>query len=276
MAKKPTDYAIEEYRPYGILVSGHYTEQRPYYIHRPSGSIDWLLMYTHSGSGEIVINQKTMKCHEGEVVILLPGIPHHYGASSEEWSFTWVHFIPHPEWSSWLRLPGQADRFIHLPVHSLPEKHSLQEALERMLYYAGHSGMELNRRLALNALEQALLLLCAGCSEEQNQMDSRILDVMEYLRQSFREKPTLEELARISCLSRSRLSHLFKEQVGDTIGNTLNKLRLEKAAELLLYTKRQISEISEDVGYESNDHLTRMFRSHFGVTPLKYRQQKRN
>ncbi|ULO09808.1 helix-turn-helix domain-containing protein [Paenibacillus sp. 19GGS1-52] len=275
MANKPMDYAIDELRPYGILVSGHYVESCPYVIHRPSGSIDWLLMYTHSGEGEIWVNGERILCREGDVTILLPGIPHHYGANGENWSFTWVHYIPDPDWVHRLRFPERMVRFIHISLLEAELQRAFFEALERMRKYGEQGISELPRRLAMLALEEALLLLQMSIPPaKQDQIDPRIAEVLAQLQESYTEKLTLPELARQSCLSISRLSHLFKEQTGDSIGNTINKLRLEKAAELLIYTKRQIAEISEDVGYESSDHFTRMFQSHFDITPARYRKQK--
>lgn len=65
MAEKHADYAIVGHRPFGILIAGHYKELNGYEIHRPTGSIDWLLMYTLSGEGEIQHSKNSITCTAG-------------------------------------------------------------------------------------------------------------------------------------------------------------------------------------------------------------------
>ena len=105
-------------------------------------------------------------------------------------------------------------------------------------------------------------------------MDPRISSLLQELQMNPAQKISLPELARKSCLSTSRLSHLFKEQVGDTILNTLYKYRLERALQLLVSTQRQIAEIASDVGFDCAIHFTRKFRDTFGETPSLYRKRK--
>jgi len=275
MAKKPMDYAINEERPCGILISGHYRENSGYSIHRPSGSVDWLLMYTLAGEGVVRTAEEDVICREGGVSILLPGTPHHYGTHGAAWEFIWVHFIPDPDWSPWLRLPERIENFCHL---NLPAgvRYTVAEPLGRMLRHSLQEGRtELHGRLSELALEEALIQIRLAAKDAGEAMDSRIAEVLRYLQFSFMEKISLTELARLACLSPSRLSHLFKEEVGDTIMNTVNKYRLDKAAQLLSCTSRRISEISSDVGFECTDHFTRMFSHSFGETPSKYRKRKK-
>ncbi|WP_232289033.1 helix-turn-helix domain-containing protein [Paenibacillus sp. Aloe-11] len=78
------------------------------------------------------------------------------------------------------------------------------------------------------------------------------------------------------CLSPSRLSHLFKKQVGDSIIETLIKYRLNQAEKLIKYTIRPITEIALGVGFNSPDYFSRKFTDYFGVNPSKYRKQQRD
>lgn len=276
MAKNPTDYAVHEHRPYGILIAGHYDEKPGYAVHRPSGSIDWLLMFTVSGEGAVRVNGETVACGPGDVTMLLPGMPHEYGTLGDHWEFGWAHFVPDPGWMSWLRLPGQDQGWVKIGLRDSEHREAVYEALARMVKHDGQRGSHLNERLAEVLLEEALLLLClAQSAEKQPALDARIADLLVHLQNEYRAPVRIPDLARRCCLSPSRLSHLFKQQVGDTILNTVHKIRLEKAAELLAFTTRQVAEIAEDVGFGSADHFTRMFRSAYGKTPAEYRRAKR-
>lgn len=275
MAKNTMDYAIYKERPYGILISGDYKQAPDYSIHRPSGRVDWLLIYTIAGEGEIRAEGKSFPCRSGNIAILKPGIPHHYATKGANWEFLWVHFIPNPQWSTWLRLPEAADRFYYEQLKP-DAQNPVREALAKMVKHDGSSGhSELNRRLAELALEEALIRLRLEQADEPDErMDPRIRDVLNRLQQFPAEKISLPELAKFSCMSTSRLSHLFKEQVGDTILNTVCKFRMEKAAQLLVSTTRQVAEIAIDVGFESTNHFTRKFQEAFGVSPSQYRKNR--
>ncbi|MCA0755421.1 helix-turn-helix domain-containing protein [Paenibacillus sp. N4] len=278
MAKIPTDYAVHVDRPYGILIAGHYCEQADYAVHRPSGSMDWLLMFTISGEGRIQKHNQTVSCAAGDIAVLMPGIPHHYGTKGTAWEFIWVHFIPDPEWSTWLRLPGSDERFFFQHVASGDQRGFIQDALLRMVRHELPTGSsELHRRLSELALEETLIYIQQACRAESSvSMDPRIADILRELQLFPAQKISLPDLARRSCLSTSRLSHLFKEQVGDTILNTLCKFRLEKAARILSSTNRQVTEIASDVGFDCSIHFTRKFKEAFGETPSKYRKRKQS
>ncbi|UJF34060.1 helix-turn-helix domain-containing protein [Paenibacillus hexagrammi] len=275
MPNKPIDYAISEYKPYGILISGYYSRDKNYSVKRPSGTMDWLLMYTVAGEGIVQVEGERIACREGDVAILLPGLPHHYGTSHDNWEFGWVHFIPDPLWLSWLRLPQFVDGFIKMSLTDLELRTAVVQAWERMNRYSSQSSSTIHTRLAMLALEEGLLHLCsASPANLEETMDSRVAEALTYLQHEYRESVRIPELAKRCCLSPSRLSHLFKEQVGESILNVLHKIRAEKAAELLACTTRQISEIANDVGFEGTDHFTRVFQKAYGQTPSQYRKMK--
>jgi AraC family transcriptional regulator of arabinose operon len=81
----------------------------------------------------------------------------------------------------------------------------------------------------------------------------------------------LRALAREVSLSPSRLAHLFKEEVGDSLTNMTLTLRLRQAARLLEHTPRGIGAIAEDVGFTSAFYFSRLFRRRFGMSPRDYR-----
>ncbi|MNE83519.1 DNA-binding transcriptional regulator SoxS [compost metagenome] len=50
---------------------------------------------------------------------------------------------------------------------------------------------------------------------------------------------------------------------------------MERAAQLLAGTQRQVSEIAADVGFDCAIHFTRKFRDTYDETPSVYRKRKR-
>lgn len=83
---------------------------------------------------------------------------------------------------------------------------------------------------------------------------------------------SLIELARLVGTNQSTLKNGFKELFGTTVFGMVSDLKMDKAKELLLNTRKSISDISEDVGYKNATHFTTAFRKKFGVTPAKCRE----
>jgi AraC family transcriptional regulator, arabinose operon regulatory protein len=74
-------------------------------------------------------------------------------------------------------------------------------------------------------------------------------------------------LTHLAHLSSSRLSHLFKHEVGRSLHSYLADRRLKKAAELLRLTETPVKEVSYIVGYRHSPSFVRAFRKKFGCTP---------
>lgn len=78
-------------------------------------------------------------------------------------------------------------------------------------------------------------------------------------------------LSRVAHLSSSRLSHLFKREVGCGLYSYLADRRLEKGAELLRNPDTPVKEVSYIVGYRHSPSFVRAFRKKFGCTPNEFR-----
>jgi len=86
---------------------------------------------------------------------------------------------------------------------------------------------------------------------------------------------TLNALAEKFHYERSYLGKLIKKYTRMSFSDLVTGYRLNHAVFLLLSTSRSIEEIAEETGYQSADHFYRMFRSRYGMSPSKYRKDRR-
>jgi AraC family transcriptional regulator of arabinose operon len=104
---------------------------------------------------------------------------------------------------------------------------------------------------------------------EMMQDDFRILKVIQVLKQD--PLRSLPELANGCQISTSRLSHLFKREVGTNLKNYRLDNRLQVAAKLLLSTGSPIKEVAYTAGYHHTSSFVRAFKTRFGFSPGTYR-----
>ena len=95
------------------------------------------------------------------------------------------------------------------------------------------------------------------------------------IRERFRERLTVGELAASAHLSPRQLHRKFIETFGNSPQSFILKVRIQAACELLQDGDRLISEVARESGFSDQSSFTQHFRRHLGMTPRRYRQQYR-
>jgi len=103
-------------------------------------------------------------------------------------------------------------------------------------------------------------------------MDWRVQLILTLLEEDLRRTPSADELATKLHLSNSRLTHLFKAEVGCSLTQYLRDLRLRKARMLLETTFLSIKETMMAVGMTDASRFVRDFKKVSGHTPTEYRK----
>ena len=99
--------------------------------------------------------------------------------------------------------------------------------------------------------------------------------VLQYIQHNY-QTLTLSSLAKLFHYSEPHLCTLIKQNTGLTFTELIKKLRLADATSYLLNTSMKIGEIAEQIGYNSADHFSRVFRSAYKMSPLEYRRQHKD
>jgi AraC family transcriptional regulator of arabinose operon len=74
-------------------------------------------------------------------------------------------------------------------------------------------------------------------------------------------------------MSVSRVAHLFREQVGVTPQQFLERQRMERASQLLEMTALSVKEIAHQVGFENPFYFTLRFKRQTGQSPTAFRSR---
>ncbi len=250
-------------------------QRKGYFAWRPNGTNDWLFKVTLDGKGRFGIPNGEIIVSNGDLVLLRPNTPHDYGVEStlNFWDIAWAHFRPRPGWLSWFDWNEIAPGLLHMKVTSPSVRRAIQRRMLQVVALAKSSRLY-REDFAMNALEE-VFLLCAeyNPNNKKPDLDARIENVINHIREHLAQNLNREQLAVVSGLSVSRFSRLFHEQVGMTPMEFLEIERLDRARQLLEVSPATISEIAYEVGFENPFYFSRRFKLRTGFSPREHRKQ---
>ncbi|OPA75128.1 hypothetical protein BVG16_21200 [Paenibacillus selenitireducens] len=144
------------------------------------------------------------------------------------------------------------------------------KVLEPILFFQFPlSGIEIKNRLADFLTEAAELIHSSMADQDQ----AIIQQSITFIRRNYRNKGLkIQDIADHVHLSPNYLSYLFKQIVAETVWEFVTRLRLEEARQLLLNTHKKRYEIADEVGYESPEHFSRVFKRYYGESPNAVRE----
>ena len=95
--------------------------------------------------------------------------------------------------------------------------------------------------------------------------------ILDYISENYMNPITIDELSETVNLSKHYFMRFFKKYMGMTCIEYINDYRLNIAANLLLTTSIQITEVSADIGISNLSYFNRIFKKKYHVTPKEYR-----
>ncbi|WP_164516843.1 helix-turn-helix transcriptional regulator [Clostridium transplantifaecale] len=109
----------------------------------------------------------------------------------------------------------------------------------------------------------------------RNQSDV-VKNIKERLCEDLSQEFTVEELAREFCISKTALKSNFKLFYHASVKEYLRRIRMERAAELLIHTEIPVGGIASQLGYANQSKFASVFKQHHGISPMEYRRKCRH
>ncbi len=101
-----------------------------------------------------------------------------------------------------------------------------------------------------------------------------IQGAMQYVRENFQKKISLDDAAAHVNLSPSYLSKLFKKELDQNFNNYLNLVRVEKSKNYLVNTEVPLIDIAGMCGFEDQSYFSKVFKKFAGSSPGKFRENR--
>jgi len=247
------------------------------------------LSFITEGSGKRIVGDSMEEFQLGDLAFIGPNLPHVWIADKEAQmpskrtlEMVFLQFtlnvlssqlLSLPEFSNIKRALDLSERGIQIVGNTLNEVSEIMlqlpylKSFERMLHFfmlmdiIGRS--ETNIQLA--SKEYLKIRFTTG--------NKRIATIHEYLMNNYREEVNLKRLAGLVNMAKGSLCRFFKMNMGMTVFEYLNKIKIEFACKLLMDHDLSIMEVCLDSGFNNLSHFNKQFKKTNGVSPSEYRKR---
>lgn len=221
------------------------------------------------GVSRVWCDGEELQAGAGQLIGIPPLLPHACNPDEKsDWSYKML-FI-HPGWIS--QTLGRDISWSGSPFFQEAANRACSRLMNRMIGQLKDGAPPLEtEESAVAFITMALGVQEASCREANrtSREEERMGLVQDYLHEHFLEKVTLEELERVSGVSRYRIIRLFKEQTGLPPHAYQSLLRVNYAKKRLKPGK-PLADAAMEAGFYDQSHFTRVFKHCTGVTPQRY------
>lgn len=262
----------------------HQIHNSSYSMHSAHSHSYCEMYYLMSGACNILIKDSTYSISPGTVVFIPADTLHKttYTNSSSheriyiEFSDNYISDMYDEYGKTWLDL-NLFNTFMLIPLEQQAEFNAI---LSRIMKEQ-HSDDPFSKCMKKMYFQQLIISLlrynCVGnfTGTPNNKIaDLSIDDAMKYINNNYQHPITLTSLAKLLNLNSSYLSLKFKSVNGIGFKEYLNNVRIGHAEKLLLETKKSITTIALECGFESSNYFGDIFKKRNGISPSEFRKLK--
>lgn len=250
-------------------------ERRASTYNMPSGHYHdhYEIYYLKKGNVRYFINERVYDVKEGDIVLIPPHAIHktaslmNEGAERILISFT-NKFILYPR-NDKIFLCFDVYFFRNSGVGEIAEKVA-DEFFNKDCYSDGMIAGYIREMLVkLNRISGEKV------HHEVSWNNSIVQDSVHYICENYEKELSLSSIAKTFALSESHFSRQFKVYTGFGVNEYITAVRIKNAEELLLTTKRPITEIAQRCGFNSSSYFAAVFKKMRGKTPAEIRKQRK-
>lgn len=254
--------------------------------------LDYLLVYITAGTGRFSVGEVAFDVKPGDLIWIPPDTFHEMRGHAPKMLVAYIHFdlafdpersprvapgfgyqelgaqrkLLHPPWpwepiASWCGLLPVADA---APIYALLKLVILESlGAHRTLRVAG---------LMLQLLDEIHLGL-TSTSANSGEHGPAMRRAAQQIAGQPEAELDLRALAKTAHVSLSHFRKLFRETHGMSPRAMHDRVRMQKACELVLHSGWSLTKISEQLGFSTVHNFSRAFKRELGVSPRAYRRR---
>ncbi len=236
-----------------------------------------------SGSGTRHVGEHIERYEGSDLVFIGSNIPHlnlDYGVKTD-----YVKIVVQ-----------MREDFLQAAFPNIPELNTIQSLFDKArkgLYFKGETKKIVGERLkifpTLSQFEQLIEILkifqILSTASDMQEIHSqpyvhhyklkeqeRLRRIYQFIESNYQQTIELEEVTRLSHLTKAAFCRYFKKMTRMTFTEFLNQYRINQAKKLLLQDKN-VTEVCFECGFESLSYFNRTFKKVTGENPLRFKQR---
>lgn len=230
---------------------------------------DYYMMYILKGSMNIEFDEFKGVISAGDLLIMRPGTEYiYYAEKGDGINYLWLHFTG-----------SNAEKMIQnvsVPLNNIcccGQIGSMVEYWKKMFHE-----FVLNDKYFTQMTTTLFTEILTVFSRRINDFNekNRLLKSVLYIHENYRKKINVSFLASMENLSESHYRTVFARLFGESPIEYITARRIEAAEYMLENSDKKLTEISTLVGYNDVYYFGRQFKRKLGISPGKYRKNRRS
>ncbi len=268
---------FEKSEPAGLVCLGHYRYlkmSRPLWDHTHQDIME--ICYLESGYQTYVVGQEEFHLQGGDAFVTFPNEKHGTGNFVEEkGSLYWLQ-IKTLRMDSFLDLPKKESNYLTKNLNNLPSRHfkanSHWKELFENIFVLNEEKDLACINLKLRQLATTLLLECIELSNKHFEVkpDADISKALAFIHENVEGVFSVKDVANACFLSESHFKSKFKNTVGLSPLDYIQRKKIEKSKELIQSGQFSLTEIAMQLGFSSSQYFSSVFKKYTGKKPSQF------
>jgi AraC family transcriptional regulator, transcriptional activator for feuABC-ybbA operon len=232
-----------------------------------------LALFT-GGKGGIIIENKRYQIKEGMLFYISPDVRHSIDLDAgEPIGVVTVHFsYAHVSLNDGKWAVRDEVKMLPLPpAQEIKDYYHIEDIFKKLVdsWNGKLPGYEF---ITKTWLQQLLIVILRNTKkQDQNYSTSlKVEKIIEYMHQNIKSRVTLTELSELVHLSCFYLSRAFKNTTGYSVIEYFNKIKIDKAKELIIEGDKKVKEVAQALGFTDEFYFSRIFKKIEGISPSEF------
>ncbi|HWI47408.1 MAG TPA: AraC family transcriptional regulator [Rummeliibacillus sp.] len=232
------------------------------------------LAFFTEGKGSFTINGKRYPIKGGMLIYICPNVQHFFEIDDEEpvdiqtihFSYASINFND----SKW-DIQNNTDMLPLQFVQVLKDYYQISDLFKKLVD-SWNSKLPGYEFITKTLLQQLFIAIYQNIKKQNKNYSTslKVEKVIHYMHQNVNTKVTLTDLAEVVQLSSTYLSRIFKDTTGYSVIGYFNKIKMDKAKELMIEGNHKVKEVAQALGFTDEFYFSRIFKKMEGVSPSEF------
>lgn len=231
----------------------------------------YLYCFTYSGSMQLMVDNRLVTLHKGQVLLLSLNIPHMFLNVENEC------YIFQIESASITTLLYKEQYFANpsypFILTDIEEKQLFDLLCDQLIKET--QSEKNSHQIIISILDCLFSFINRAVSAVVQHEDGFVSQIIKYIESHFKENITLADLSEYTNVSIYHLAHTFKEKMGISPIQYVINCRIEYAKKLLVNSQMPIIDIAYETGYDNPNYFNMLFKKICGMSPGQFRKHNK-